>query len=247
MSNDTQDWASAEDLCLEQENAPPAQKKYKRKHLTITPDVTIELMERLPRIKELREELDSSVVTDDLVQADQKNQQIIQELHVFAQLPVCMSCLVAAPSTRARAHALENWKYRQHKLICMHCGSRAGPYDGSAVCFTQVHGSLRRRVRSELQMAISFVRTSHPKAMEIKLSKALSDLDIKCGRGRGRRPSRVSHGPEGKVVKNGSHNDLCGLVLQIQRTLDRLLPEPNLRSERAALILGLQLLSEIRS
>ena len=117
----TQDGASAEVLCLEQENAQPAPKKYKRKHLTINPDVAIELMERLPRIKELREELDSSVVTDDLEQA-QKKQQFIQELHVLAQLPVCMSCLVAAPSTRARAHALENWKYREHKLICMHCG-----------------------------------------------------------------------------------------------------------------------------
>ena len=115
----------------------------------------------------------------------------------------------------------ESWRYQDRKLVCNYCGKRA-LYDGSTTHWQMVRESLRRRVRAECELALNAASLgSDDHGMVSKELKAiLKYLNISFGSG----------GPKNK------HKEISPVwvVGQINRTLQRLFFETDVRKERGA-------------
>ena len=209
------------------ENAPGPRRHLKRKARDHC-DVPLQLFRQLPEVYALRERIDNSDGNHEQELADLAN--LIGEI---LELPVCISCFVEVPSSRVRRaeFCLEAWKYRNHNMVCAYCGDNPGAHDGSQTRIHHAYQSLRRRVRTECELAFASVPNSCPPALKQALPKCINELGIKHGQGRGGRR---------KKDKIASHQ---WIVPQIYRTLDRLLVEPNMEKERAALLLVMKALS----
>ena len=215
------------------EDIVPKNKKRKTKQDEFY-DMAADLIQRIPRVRGLREAIASaSIEKDDMLEAAKLKQQLEDELAQFMELPVCARCWIEAPSPKSRGHlkalGLEVWRYKHHLLTCGQCHSLAGTHDGSHQHFSDAEQSLRRRVHSELLAAQNNLPDTCSDVMSKNLGAAVRELSLKVGQGRGKRKEK-------EAVTRGH------LAAQIQRTLDQLRPEPNMARHRGALCLALQAL-----
>ena len=158
-----------------------------------------------------------------------KKDEILACLLQIQNLPVCPCCFIELPSRACLESGCESWRFQDRKLVCSHCGKRA-LYDGSAAHWKMVRESLRHRVRAECELALHSPESDGRGMVSKELKAILKDLNIGYGLGFG--------GPKNK------HKEIIPVwvVGQINRTLQRLFFEPDLRKERKALLVALRLL-----
>jgi hypothetical protein len=187
--------------------------------------------------------MEQLVTADEFVLAAEKKSQIVVQVAEITQLPVCMRCWIEAPSAKTRQHLhdlhIEKWTYYLHHMVCSQCASLKGTPDGRKGHFDDMTLSLRRRVQAQLFQAQEMLPTTCSEKMRSNLDKALEAVRLKVGQGRGAKRKR------GEVEEAGSL--LEGRVLQLfasqaHWTLDRLLPEADMREHRAALLLAVRAL-----
>jgi hypothetical protein len=231
-------------------SAKQKQKKRKKEEFV---DVAAELLVLIPRAEALRQEVDKLVAAGDsqqgaLRQAAQKKHELEAQMAAISAMPVCLRCWVEAPTAKARAHlqthGIENWRYRQNRMICAHCRSLHGPHEGTSRHFDDARESLQRRVQEQLQMVEKSLPAKCSDVLQRSLRGRCKDLHVQVGSGRGRKGQKRQRAegvqdddkvPIGKVP-------IDHLTVQIHRTLERLLPEEGMKKHRSALLLGLQCL-----
>ena len=184
-------------------------------------DVGLALVELIPRMRSLLEEKEALVTSEDYPAAHAKQAEIKELGAQLAALPVCPGCFIERPSAVARKRGREHWA-----VMCSHCGA-SSKTDFSDKHFDDLRQSLRRRVRAEIEMAQSKLPASCTNKMIAALTNSVRALKIEFGQGKGPRQHE-------KEIKSE------WLVGQVYRTLERLAPEPSLRSERRALLLALR-------
>ena len=195
-------------------------------------DVALQLMDLVPRLLKLREELDEVVrrgAGEDLFEeAQEKRNEVSQVGALMLKLPVCPCCWMEVPCAMARSTGRESWRYHSGHIWCSFCGGK-GKKDFTQAHMDLVRVNLRRRVRAEAEMALELGGSAADKKETGDLKAALAGLEISFGHG---------GGPKGK----DKTLEAIWLVAQIGRTLGRLLLEPSLMAERLVLLRALRYL-----
>ena len=203
-------------------------KRQKRRTAQEAPDVGLMLAQLIPRLHASRQSLDELVASDDLLSAHAKKQEISCLLAEILALPVCRACFVQFPYAKARSHGAETWRFAGGQMICSFC-QHTSLYDGSAEHMGELKDSLRLRVLYMVKQSLARLPSSCVGKTASQLRSACRSLDTICGRGRGPRPGE-------KQIS------LTWLCAQMHVLLERLLPEPDFRQERATLLLALRCL-----
>ena len=113
-------------------------------------------------------------------------------------------------------------------MICSFC-QRESLHDGSAKHMGELSNSLRLRVSYMLKQTLARLPSSCAGKTASRLRSACRSLDAGCGKGRGPRPGEKKF-------------PLAWFCAQMHVLLERLLPEPDFRQERATLLLALRCL-----
>ena len=212
----------------------PKQKRQRRTKADVygsgNVDVALKLQDLLPKVAAMKESMANLINAEQFFVAKAKKDEILACLQQIQNLPVCPCCFIELPSRACRGIGSESWRFRDRRVVCSHCGKRA-LYDGSTTHWQLVRESLRHRVRAECELALQAASPGcdgHG-VVSKELKAILKDLNICYGHGRG--------------PKN-NHKEIipAWVVGQINRTLQRLFFEPDLRKERGALLVALRLL-----